>query len=140
MARRITASLEGKASSAALIGLPEECTLEQLRSLVEARLHVTAEQLYLGRAQVMDAADLRDGDEIRVACAPDGVGLAPCSVLQNESARPPWASVLHALLTLLIFVLLNELFQRFVFKPWFQPATNNDPNLAGQTWARPGRT
>ena len=121
MTVRITVEAPGRPG--VLIALPEGCDFDQLRSLVEKRLSVVPEQLFVGSARVLDAADLREGDLVTVAqSSPDGPsGPEPRSLLQHEPARPVWYSLLHAVLTLVIFVALSELFQRFVFRPWFQP-------------------
>ena len=118
-----------------LITLPEGCDFDQLRSLVEKRLGVVPEQLFVGSAQVLDAADLREGDLVTVVQgSPDGPEQR--SLQQRE--RPAWYSLLHAVLTLVIFVALSELFQRFVFRPWFQPTTDADASHPGAPRWTPG--
>ena len=127
MTVRITVEAPGRPG--VLIALPEDCDFDQLRSLVEKRLSVMPEQLFVGSARVLDAADLREGDLVTVVQAsPDGPSGEQRSLQQRE--RPAWYSLLHAVLTLLIFVALSELFQRFVFRPWFQ-ATDADASHSG---------
>ena len=127
MTVRITVEAPGRPG--VLIALPEGCDFDQLRSLVEKRLSVVPEQLFVGSARVLDAADLREGDLVTVVQAsPDGPSGEQRSLQQRE--RPAWYSLLHAVLTLLIFVALSELFQRFVFRPWFQ-ATDADASHPG---------
>ena len=136
---RIEAVLAGDAASRQLIGLPDGCDLDQLRALVQRRLglDVVPERLCVGEAQVMDVADLRDGDVVTVV-PPDaaGSGPGPCSLLQPEPARPRWYTLVHTALTLVIFVLLNELFQKFVFNPWFHPDLD-DEEPGGRPGANP---
>lgn len=127
--RRIEAVLEGKTGSRVLVGLPESCDLEQLRSLLEKRLGVRPEQLYVGHAQLQDVADLRDGDTVTVAW-----GTAPCSLLQREPTESRWYPVIHTVITLIVFVLLNELFQRYVFFPWFHPEPQDEVPGNGRLW------
>ena len=127
MTVRITVEAPGRPG--VLIALPEGCDFDQLRSLVEKRLSVVPEQLFVGSARVLDVADLREGALVTVVQAsPDGPSGEQRSLQQRE--RPAWYSLLHAVLTLLIFVALSELFQRFVFRPWFQ-ATDADASHPG---------
>ena len=133
MGVRVTAEAPGRPG--VLITLPEGCDFDQLRSLVEKRLGIVPEQLLVGSAQVLDAADLREGDLVTVVQgSPDGPEQR--SLQQRE--RPAWYSLLHAVLTLVIFVALSELFQRFVFRPWFQPTTDADASHPGAPRWTPG--
>jgi hypothetical protein len=128
MTVRITVEAPGRPG--VLIALPDDCDFDLLRSLVEKRLSVVPEQLFVGSARVLDAADLREGDLVTVVQAsPDGPPGPEQRGLQQRE-RPAWYSLLHAVLTLLIFVALSELFQRFVFRPWFQ-ATDADASHPG---------
>ena len=135
MTVRITVEAPGRPG--VLIVLPEACDFGQLRSLVEKRLSVVPEQLFVGSARVLDAADLREGDLVTVVQAsPDGPSGEQRNLQQRE--RPAWYSLLHAVLTLVIFVALSELFQRFVFRPWFQPTTDADASHPGAPRWTPG--
>ena len=128
MTVRITVEAPGRPG--VLIALPEGCGFDQLQALVQKRLGVVPEQLFVGSARVLDAADLREGDLVTVVQAsPDGPSEPEPRSLQKRE-RPAWYSLLHAVLTLLIFVALSELFQRFVFRPWFQ-ATDADASHPG---------
>ena len=131
--RRITATLEGKPGSSVLIVLPDACDFDELKSIVEKRLGVVPTQLHVDTARVLDAADLREGDSVMVRWAsPSGPsGPEPCSLLERQPTQPRWYPVLQALLTLVIFVVLSELFQRFVFRPWFQPT---DDDASHRQW------
>ena len=136
MGVRVTAEAPGRPG--VLITLPEGCDFDQLRSLVEKRLGVVPEQLFVGSAQVLDAADLREGDLVTVMQRnPDGPSGPEQRNLQQRE-RPAWYSLLHAVLTLVIFVALSELFQRFVFRPWFQPTTDADASHPGAPRWTPG--
>ena len=128
MTVRITVEAPGRPG--VLIALPEGCGFDQLQALVQKRLGVVPGQLFVGSARVLDAADLREGDLVTVVQAsPDGPSEPEPRSLQKRE-RPAWYSLLHAVLTLLIFVALSELFQRFVFRPWFQ-ATDADASHPG---------
>ena len=131
---RITVAAQGKPG--VLVTLPKSCDFDQLLSLVEKRLGVVPEQLFVRSARVLDAADLREGDVVTVTQAsPDRPsGPVPCGLLQREPTRPMWHSLMHAALTLIIFVALSELFQRFVFRPWFQPTDADASHNAAPRW------
>ena len=137
--RRIEASLQDEPDRCVLVSVPDGCALEQLRELISSKLGLAPGRLLLGQALILDPDDLRDGDKVTcVRAKPASTGPEPCSLLQQEPTQSRWYPVIHALLTLVIFICLSELFQRFVFKPWFHADLDDDaPPKIPTSWPQP---
>lgn len=137
--RRIEVTLQDEPDECVLVSVPDGCPLEELRQLISTKVGVMPSKLLLGKALVVDPGDLRDGDKVTCTRAePADTSLEPCSLLQRDPMQSRWYPVIHALLTLVIFICLSELFQRFVFKPWFHAELDDDePPKIPTSWPQP---
>ncbi|KAL1527311.1 hypothetical protein AB1Y20_015983 [Prymnesium parvum] len=98
-----------------LVALREDATLDELRDAVEARIGVRPEVLCLGesQAQIVSVADIRDGDSVRIVSpplAPQRDGAQATAEVDQPDRREvsPWYNVVRVILTLAIFVLLED--------------------------------
>ena len=85
--------------------------------------------LYLGHteAAVVAVQDLREGDVLRLEDGQQSED-AGSEVDAGASATPSSVrTVLRLLLTLIIFVVLEESFQKWVFRPFFRPDLVDSP-------------
>jgi hypothetical protein len=127
--------LEAFASSAprrrVLVSVASDASLEELRTAVTQRLGVeaAAPALYLGHteAAVVAVEDLREGDVLRLEDGQEpkdaGSEVDAAAPAEPSSVR----TVFRLLLTLIIFVVLEESFQKWVFRPFFRPDLVDSP-------------
>lgn len=131
-ALRLTAYAEQEPGRRVLVSISPTASAEELRAAVGDRLGVRSLRLCLAESQseVVATADLRDGDVLRVTPVPavastrSGVQFsAKAGESHRETWRdsPAWRELVRWTLTLLIFVLLFQCFQRWVFVPTFRP-------------------
>ena len=98
-----------------LVSVESDASLDELRAAVALRLGsaLTKAPLFLGNSEaaIRCAADLRDGDSIRVELPVD----------EAPSSSGAAHIVLRLLITAVIFVVLFESLQRLVIRPFFRP-------------------
>ena len=113
-----------------LVSIAPDATLDALYEAIAVRINVKPELCCLGEtdAAIVAVGDLRDGDVLRIvepAAAPDSETQGSHELV--EEPRHSWRSVVQLLLTVVIFVVMEESFQRWVYHPYFRP----EPELQG---------
>ena len=123
---RLEAYHESEPDRCVLVSVVPGCSLDELCDAVHGRLGSRPEKLCLGetQAQVVDSADLREGDVLRVVRPP----LAPAAGTERASwlASPKLEDVLHHVVTLLVFFVLYQGLQVFVYFPLFRSSANGE--------------
>jgi len=104
--------------------------LDDLHSAIKERLGVLPTSLCLGQtqAQIVSIYDIRDGDTLRVIQPRlSGSDVQPLPAAPDAShdlmdgGPPAWRVLLKLFLTLAIFVMLERVFQHWVYFPYFRP-------------------
>lgn len=130
-----------------LVSIPDDATLDDLNRAIHDRLGVLPTRICLGesQAQVLSVYDIQGGDLLRVVFPlldggdgdrSDGGGGrdgSAAAASEREAAlgeRPPWYRLVHTLVTVAIFVVMERLFQRHVYMPYFR-AVDDDVEDAG---------
>ena len=119
-----------------LVTVAADATLEALHDAIATRLEIRPAKLCLGESEaaVVAVSDLRDGDVLRVALPPLPASAAapdddPGAALEEPSR---FRSLLRLVLTVAIFIALEEGFQRWVFRPWYRPDLAAEGYLRGE--------
>jgi hypothetical protein len=103
-----------------LVSVDANATRDVLFDAICVRLGVRPERCFLGesQAEVVTVTDLADGDVLRVQPT-----ITDNEAIQTVAASEQggWQLLIRLILTLAIFVFLEEGFQRFVYLPWFTP-------------------
>ena len=127
---RVEVLHQDKPNEKVLVAIADDATLDDLHSAIEKRLGLRPTCICLGEtnAQILSIYDIRDGDSLRVVKPRFTSSSAPSASPEQERShdapqgRPPQLRVLlKLLLTLLIFVILERSFQRWVYLPFFHP-------------------
>lgn len=125
---RLEAYHEGRPDRHVLVTVSTAASLDELCDAVHERLGVRPEQLCLGetQARVTDAADLREGDVLRVV-----LPVLAAAGRASWRSSPRWADVKHHLLSLVLFVVLFQAFQLLVYQRLFRvPVEEDAPGIA----------
>ena len=101
-----------------LVSVAADASLDALHDAIAIRLDVKPTRCCLGESEaaVTTVDDLRDGDVLRVA--------EPALTLRQELDAPAsdlCRLLIKFVLTLVIFVILFEAFQRLIFVPFWRP-------------------
>ena len=108
-----------------LVSVSSTASLEALHDAISIRLGIRPDGLFLGETQaaIADVSDLKEGDVLRV-------DLPRAEGEEDGEAEPAplgWRHVVRLLLTLIIFVMLNEGFHRLVMRRYKRGGTSWSP-------------
>lgn len=108
----------------ALLSLKDGASLDDLFKAIEERLGIRPEGVCLGetQAQIVNISDIQNGDSIRVTrpALPSSIqGDQLPDTSSDADGSSPFRQIIKVILTLVIFVLLESVFQRLVYMPIF---------------------
>ena len=127
---RVEVFLESAPQRRVLLSIEDGGARDALLDAVELRLGTRPKKMCLGetQAEVVSAADLRDGDVVRVV-APAAAAAADAAVSPDTelAVLPAWRAVVHLVLTLVIFLIFFSGFQTHVVARLFGEADSGAP-------------
>ena len=110
-----------------LVSVDTAASREELHDAIAIRLGIKPERCCLGEteAEVTSASDLREGDVLRVV-RPD---LPNDDAAEADEQEPTalWRAIVRGILTLVIFVILEEIFQQRVYRRYFRHGPEHFP-------------
>ena len=110
-----------------LVSVDTAASREELHDAIAIRLGIKPERCCLGEteAEVTSASDLREGDVLRVV-RPDFPNDDAAEADEQEPTAL-WRAIVRGILTLVIFVILEEIFPQRVYRRYFRHGPEHFP-------------